>query len=78
VKPQTSPTVTAAQTGSRPIVSAAAAPTTKPSCTAIVSHDASLRDSPQSSRSCGMTADAENHVAIEQTRAMARSVSARR
>src|SRR5882762_4791194 len=40
------------------------APVTKPSWTAIVSHEAAVLDRSHSARSCGMTADAENHVVI--------------
>ncbi len=53
------------------------APATNPSWTAIVSQEAELSESPQSARSCGITAEAENHVVIERTRAAASSESAR-
>jgi hypothetical protein len=40
----------------------ASAPTTNPTCTAIVIHAAVLGPRSQTSRSCGTTAEAENHV----------------
>jgi hypothetical protein len=54
------------------------APVTNPSCTAMVSQAASVDDSAQIVRSCGGTADAENHVVIDRTMAVASSASARR
>src|SRR5918994_2877790 len=53
------------------------APRTNPSCTAIVSHDAAASPRPHSSRSWGITAEAENHVVIDNTRATANTVRAR-
>ena len=45
----------------------ASAPATNPTCTAIVSHDAPVLDRLHTLRSCGTTADAENHVVIAST-----------
>ena len=53
------------------------APATKPNCTAMMSSEAAPVDRPQSSRSWGITADAENHGAIESIMARARTASAR-
>jgi hypothetical protein len=43
------------------------APSTKPSCTDAVSHTAAGALTPQSARSAGTTADAENHTASAST-----------
>ncbi len=49
------------------------APTTKPSCTLIVSHDCPAPPSRHSSVSCGMTAEAENQSDMASISASANS-----
>ncbi len=53
------------------------APATNPSCTAIVSQAAPVEPRSQSARSCGTTAEAENHVVIPRMTAPESSASAR-
>ena len=55
----------------------ATAPTTKPSWTAMVSHDPAVVDRSQRSRSWGSTAEAENQVVIDSTMAVPSTASAR-
>src|SRR5437773_4217114 len=51
----------------RLVIADASAPVTNPICTAIVSQAEPALSSAHSARSCGSTADAENHVDIEST-----------